>query len=121
MLFDMPLSSPSEEVRLARQLEYHQWPDHLELECSELVDFDLDRLQSWGSPEEYLPEGWEVDSELQMEGNCTLALVRTEEPYDGPTCWFLGRGGAATRRGLYGTRTTLGPPSSEMFWAIPAL
>ena len=28
-----------------------------------------------------------------MEGNCTLALVRTEEPYDGPTCWFLGRGG----------------------------
>lgn len=93
VLFDMPLSSPGEEVRLARQLEYHQWPDHLELECSELVDFDLDRLRPWGSPEEYLPEGWEVDSELQMEGNCTLALVRTEEPYDGPTCWFLGRGG----------------------------
>ena len=93
VLFDMPLSSPGEEERLARQLEYHQWPDHLELECSELADFDLDRLRPWGSPEEYLPEGWEVDSELQMEGNCTLALVRTEEPYDGPTCWFLGRGG----------------------------
>ena len=93
VLFDMPLSSPGEEERLAWQLEYHQWPDHLELECSELADFDLDRLRPWGSPEEYLPEGWEVDSELQMEGNCTLALVRTEEPYDGPTCWFLGRGG----------------------------
>ena len=38
VLFDMPLSSPGEEERLARQLEYHQWPDHLELECSELAD-----------------------------------------------------------------------------------
>ena len=28
VLFDMPLSSPGEEERLARQLEYHQWPDH---------------------------------------------------------------------------------------------
>ena len=32
VLFDMPLSSPGEEERLARQLEYYQWPDHLELE-----------------------------------------------------------------------------------------
>ena len=91
VLFDMPLSSPGEERRLAQQLEYYQWPDHLELECSELVDFD--RQQPWGAPEEYLPEGWEVKSEVQMEENCTLALVRTEEPDDGPTCWFLGQSG----------------------------
>ena len=91
VLFDMPLSSPGEERRLAQQLEYYQWPDHLELECSELVDFD--RQQPWGTPEEYLPEGWEVKSEVQMEENCTLALVRTEEPDDGPTCWFLGQSG----------------------------
>ena len=51
VLFDMPLSSPSEEVRLARQLEYHQWPDHLELECSELVDFDLGSGGNAGNPE----------------------------------------------------------------------
>ena len=91
VLFDMPLSSPGEERCLAQQLEYYQWPDHLELECSELVDFD--RQQPWGAPEEYLPEGWEVKSEVQMEENCTLALVRTEEPDDGPTCWFLGQSG----------------------------
>ena len=91
VLFDMPLSSPGEERRLAQQLEYYQWPDHLELECSELVDFD--RQQPWGTQEEYLPEGWEVKSEVQMEENCTLALVRTEEPDDGPTCWFLGQSG----------------------------
>lgn len=57
VLFDMPLSSPSEEVRLARQLEYHQWPDHLELECSELVDFDLDRLAALGLPGGIPPRG----------------------------------------------------------------
>ncbi|WP_286734303.1 hypothetical protein [Intestinimonas sp. UBA1698] len=91
VLFDMPLSSPGEEERLARQLEYYQWPDHLELERTDLADFD--RLRPWGPPEKYLSEGWEVKSEVQMEENCTLALVRTEEPYDGPTCWFLGRGG----------------------------
>lgn len=89
--FDMPLSSPGEEECLARQLEYYQWPDHLELERTDLADFD--RLRPWGPPEKYLSEGWEVKSEVQMEENCTLALVRTEEPYDGPTCWFLGRGG----------------------------
>lgn len=91
VLFDMPLSSPGEEECLARQLEYYQWPDHLELERTDLADFD--RLRPWGPPEKYLSEGWEVKSEVQMEENCTLALVRTEEPYDGPTCWFLGRGG----------------------------
>ena len=123
VLFDMPLSSPSEEVRLARQLEYHQWPDHLELECSELVDFDLDRLQPWGSPRRNTsPRAGRWIRSCKWRGTAPLALVRTEEPYDGPTCWFpwTGRRAGLERvvslqrgRGLYGTRTTLGPPSSE--------
>lgn len=91
VLLDMPLSSPGEEQRLARQLEYHQWPDYLQLECTELVDFDCQ--QPLGTPEEYLPEGWEVKSKVQMGENCTLALVRTEGSDGGATCWFLGQGG----------------------------
>ena len=99
VLFDMSLSSPGEEERLARQLEYYQWPDHLELERSELVDFDIQR--PWGAPETYLPEGWESESEVQMDENCTLALARTVESDDGPTCWFLGRGGGQDWKVLF--------------------
>ncbi len=89
VLFDMPLSIPGEETRLARQLEFYQWPACMDLEQTDLPDFDLN--PPWGPAENYLSGDWKIESQIQMDDHCSLALVCTEEPLDGATCWFLSR------------------------------
>lgn len=87
VLLDMPNAIPGEEERLARQLDFYQWPERIELERTDLPDFNMN--QPLGPVGDLLPQNYTIESEFKLDAHSTLALSYTEDSLDGPTCWFL--------------------------------